>query len=272
MQMRSILDQIASDIRQSLPLVPGDGRGFQGTEDSIVIVRTRLPDRDPIYQEYTQFDTLPPAQTDIMRVTYRLYWDEDDQRDDEGIRICYGVYRTQEKTIDPNPKYVMASDSADQQMDQRTDQTGQQADNQPEFPQPEGELYAPEIKYLRFQYYDGVQWRDRWNRPATGSGGDTGEAAAAAPAVGSATGSTCVLPQAVRITVGLIREPPVEDTMDFNQLKQQREEDEKRVRHADRFITTVYLPQSDRSLLTTAKKGSTDDRDEMGEQTSGGGT
>lgn len=251
-QMRAMLTRLAEEIRHTVNILPGDGKGFQGTEESITIVRTRLPE-NYAFDEYDKLDTLPPAQMDLMRVTYHLYWDEEERTDEQGIPICYGLWRTEQKTFDPRPNVVYASAEPGEEVD--TEQLN--------FPQPEGELYAPEIKYLRFEYYDGVKWRDRWNVTATGEAEEE-----SAPAGGPDQGGV-VLPQAVRITIGKIREPREEDEMDMTQLKDKEEERKLEEYHPDRYTIVVYLPQADRSLLSSTKKGSSDDRDQMGEQTSG---
>jgi len=263
-QTRTMLNRIAEELRQAVPLVPGDGKGFQGTADSITNVRTRLPAKST-FQEYSAFDTLPPAQPALMRVTYHLYWDEEERKDDEGIIICYGVWRTEQTTFDPNPKLVVVNKGPE-------DEEGEEV---VEVPQPVGELYAPEIKFLRFEYYDGIKWRDRWNMPATS--GDSGDSGGGSDSTGESTADsaqtpngTCVLPQAVRITMGRVRQTPDEQALDISQLKEEREERERRELHSDRFTMAVYLPQSDQSLLSSRKKGSKDDKDALGEQTSGG--
>jgi hypothetical protein len=51
------------------------------------------------------------------------------------------------------------------------------------------DLVAPEMKYLRFRYFDGVEWLDRWT-------------------VGEQGGLGNSLPQAVEITVGYDPIPP----------------------------------------------------------------
>ena len=257
-QTRSMLERLAEEIRHTVAIVPGDGEGFEGTEDSITIVRARLPEQSA-FEEHGRHDTLPPAQMDIQRVKYKLYWDEEDRRDDEGVLICYGVWRSEQKTFDPNPKVAI-----------KTDEEGstEEADtSELQFPQPDvNELYAPEIKYLRFEYFDGLKWRDRWN-VANESGSSSGTDASAATGQKDNDRS---LPQAVRITMGQVREPPPDKDMDINQLKKMREESEKREVHADRFTIVVYLPQSDQSLLSSRKKGAASDLAQMGEQTEGG--
>jgi len=83
-----------------------------------------------------------------------------------------------------------------------------------------------------------------------------------------------VLPQAIRITVGKIKEPRLEDDLDLSRTEEEKEEDA-RTYHPDRWTITVYLRQSDQSQLSSRKYGLDNDLDgegaQMGEQTEGGG-
>jgi hypothetical protein len=257
---RAILNRMADELRHAVALVPGDGRGFSGTKESITIVRTRLPE-NYAFDEYGEHDDLPPAQMDLIRVTYHLYWDEEGRVDETtGIRICYGVWRTEQKTFDPNPRFVMAADADE----------GPQEGEELDVPKPENELYAQEIKYLRFEYYDGVKWRDRWNVAAeggTGGADEGGGGGAEGGMAGFGGDRTCVLPQAVKITIGRVPVPPEEDE---DKTQDEEEERDRLIYHPDRFTTVVYLTQADQSLLSSRRKGSVADREQMGEQTSGG--
>ena len=64
-------------------------------------------------------DKLPPGQQDIARVSYELIWD-DEMRDDEGVKLCHGLLRSEQRTFDPNPRFVIKNDA------QQTDQAPQQ--------------------------------------------------------------------------------------------------------------------------------------------------
>lgn len=259
-QMRSILERMAEELRHALPVDPGDGRRFGGTRDSITIVRSRLTS-NYAFDKHETFENLPPAQMDLMRVTYNLYWDEEERVDEEGIRICYGIWRTEQHTFDPNPRFSVASDEPG----------AEEVEENLDVPRPDvNELYAPEVKYLRFEYFDGLNWQDDWNVQPTGAGGGSGGGGIGAGGGAGGSDDSKALPQAVRITIGRIREPPEED-LDLEQMDRQREEREKRVHHPDRFTTVVYLPQSDQSLLSSRKKGAAAARarQQMGEQTTG---
>ena len=181
MLTRALLERIAAELRHAADVVPGDGIGFRGEKDSITIVRTRMPE---LYA-FDEFDLIrdepPPAQMDIERIRYELLWDEE-LEDEEGVLLCHGLWRTVQKTFDPNPRFVVKEAEAGEGEDENEDRIAA--------PRAEGELIAPEIKYVRFAYFDGAEWRDQWQVVDEEGGLDMGQAAA------SGQGSYA-LPQAV---------------------------------------------------------------------------
>lgn len=237
---RAILERITDELRHAVDIVPGDGMGFRGDKHSITIVRSRMPE-NYAYLEYDDMvmEDLPPAQLDLIRIRYELLWD-DEEVDEEGVALCHGLWRTQQKVFDPNPQFVVAQD-AESMAESQDEEVFK------DIPQPEGELYAPEIKYLRFKYYDGVEWRDQWQVQDDTGGVDMGKPAASGK-------ETYALPQAVRITIGRVREDPLEEPLS----KDEEERDEQEVHHPDRFTIVVHILQSDPSLITSRKYGVAD--------------
>ena len=67
---RALLDQMAEEIRQVTDIVPGDGIGFQGDRHKITIVKVGMPERYAYDEHDLMKDQLPPAQSDIRRITY----------------------------------------------------------------------------------------------------------------------------------------------------------------------------------------------------------
>ncbi len=153
--------------------------------------------------------------------------------------------------------------------------TGEQ-ESRIKVPRAERELAAPEIKFLEFAYFDGANWRDRWQfvgaQQGDGAAGSLGELAGLgdvqAPAdggppasSGSGTGAGdggYVLPQAVRITIGNVRVDPEEDELVFSQYASIEERDEEEEYHADRFTIVVPILQADKTLLSSRKCGVSD--------------
>ena len=269
---RAVLDRIADEIRHATDIVPGDGIGFSGDERKITIIRLAMPERYAFDEYDSQRDTLPPAQLDLRRITYQLIWDEE-LVDDEGVKLCHGLWRTEQRTFDPNPQFVVQDDET----------PGMQDEEDPEqsmVPQAEGELVAPEIKYIDFRYFDGADWRDRWQYTAEATEGESAgtEAAAETGDLGGLTdllggaaagkqGSTVpkgpndqgyVMPQAVRITIGRTRVPPEEDELDLEKLRLTEERREEETYYNDRFSIVVPIMQADQTLLSSRKYGVAD--------------
>ncbi|MHC4444170.1 MAG: PulJ/GspJ family protein [Planctomycetota bacterium] len=264
MLMRAILGQMADELRHATSFTPGDGIGFQGTEEYIKIVYFDMPERNQAFRKYNSVrEDLPPAQMDIRRSEYNLLWD-DELRDEDGIFICHGLWRTEQRTFDPNPSFVMADAEIEDGEPEKKEKTA---------PLKKGELIAPEIKYMRFEYHDGAEWHDRWHVAIEedieeeDEEGDEGEGEKVkdepigdeqVPAVQAC--SDCdengyVLPQAVRITVGLHKIDPDEEEFDVTVLEETEERRENREYYPDRFTIVVYLRQADQSLLSSRKYG-----------------
>jgi hypothetical protein len=239
---RALLAQISEEIRHATDMVPGDGIGFRGEPTTLTIVRLRMPELYA-YDEYDLLsDELPPAQMDLMRIRYELLWD-DELEDEDGNPICHGLWRSEQKTFDPNPSFVM-SDEAERDEDE-DEEDGERLAG----PEVFGELFAPEIKYLAFQYFDGMNWHDQWQVAGEDGGLDTGQAAAAGQA-------TYQLPQAVKIVIGRIPVPPEEDEYGLGGYDEDEEELEEH--HPDRFTIVVHLPQADASGIGTRQHGVAD--------------
>lgn len=181
LQMRALLEQMAEEIRHITDVVP-DNIGFSGTEEEITFVRLSIPDMGVAYGDYDSLSTDPkPGQQDMMRVTYKLQWDEEEENlDEDGTAVCYGMLRSQQAPIDPNPSFTISAEEAAKY----EEESGFTLGDEEEAPPPvSAELIAPEIKYLRFEYFDGAQWRYRWQSAVQEAdqeglggegGGDTG--------------------------------------------------------------------------------------------------
>jgi hypothetical protein len=325
--MRALLEQIAEELRHISDVVP-DNAGFRGTEEELTFVRLVVPDMGMAYGEYDPLSNPKPGQQDMIRVTYKLQWDEEEENlDEDGTPVCYGLLRSQQTPIDPNPSFQLSPE----EMAKYEEETGFSFNERPEeemAPPVAAELIAPEIKFVRFEYFDGAEWHDTWQTVAEaaeaaagaegmdegGSGGDAGGGGAGGDGSGGggsggggpggmgnppggigdlsggmggsglgggsmggggATGQEGrVLPQAIRITVGKIKEPRLEDDLNLARTEEEKDEDA-RTYHPDRWTMTVYLRQSDQSQLSSRKYGIDNDIDgegaQMGEQTEGGG-
>lgn len=238
----ALLRRIAEEIRHACDIVPGDGLGFSGTHDQIVIVRTKLPEGYAFEKHDGITDQFPPGQQDIARITYELVWD-DELKDDEGVKVCHGLLRSEQRTFDPNPTFVVkASDSSSNGLGAAQDDgTDAQNKNTGVVIPVDRELVAPEIKYVRFEYFDGAKWMDKWQNQQQQSGDD----------LTGLSGGDHALPQAVRVTLGHVRVAPEEETLNLDQLKKMSDEEKRKEFHPDRFTIVVYLEQADQSMLSS---------------------
>lgn len=196
--------KIAEEIRSANGFLPG-APGVSGKEHLITLQTVVLPDKDVFVRRKIQEDA-PPARSDIRQVQYYLAYDPEASYEypDGSINFApLGLVRREIKTLN---QAIVREDQQESV---------------------ELELYAPEMKYLRFRYFDGVEWIDRWN-------------------VGDQGGLGNSLPQAVEVTVGYDPIPPPEEEEEELDLSNEdllpalpEEYDPKKV------TVVVRLPQAD---------------------------
>ncbi len=169
---RAVAMKIGEEIRSANGFVPSVGPGVVGERRIITLQTVTHPDKELFYKRSIKDDPLP-AQCDIRQVQYYLAYDTDEQHDyPDGTQASapLGLVRREIKTL-----YQAAI-----------------IERQPEVV--DLDLLAPEMKYLRFRYFDGVDWIDKWDigRDIEGRTGNS-------------------LPQAVEVTVGYTELPPEEE-------------------------------------------------------------
>lgn len=167
---RAIAHKIADEIRSANGFVPQAGPGITGTERMITLQTIAIPDRK-LFSRLGIEDTPPPAECDVRQVQYYLGYDEEEENHEypdgtTGPRPM-GLVRREIKTL-----YQVVLDETRRKS-------------------VEIDLLAPELKYLRFRYFDGVEWVDRWDLGLQAEG-----------QLGNS------LPQAVEVTVGYGETPP----------------------------------------------------------------
>jgi hypothetical protein len=165
---RIVVDRICSEIRQAIT-GGGFGTGVYGDKYSISINTVVIPDKTLSEKRSIQ-DKPPPGQFDLQEVRYYVAYDED-HPDENGYPRALGLIRRAVKTF--NTDVIVEGDEKGE------------ADSRRAFKQ---EMYAPEIKYVEFKYFDGAKWWDKWQIQQ-----------------GNA------LPQVVRVTVGYVPHPPQEE-------------------------------------------------------------
>ncbi len=204
---RVVAEKIAEEVRSANGFLQGAGPGINGKERIIRIQTVVLPDKELYVRRGIQ-DDVPPAQSDLRQVQYYLAYDYDasfEYPDGTVGPAPLGLVRREIRTLNQ----VMVRDDQRESVDL--------------------DLYAPEMKYLRFRYFDGVEWLDRWDL-GTGPEGEMGNS----------------LPQAVEITVGYDAVPPPEEEEEDLDLDQSELLPAPPETYSEsKYTVVVRLPQAD---------------------------
>lgn len=209
---RTVAHQIADEIRSANGFMPGKP-GVTGKKRIISIQTVVLPDKK-VFKQLGLDDKPPPAECDIRQVDYYLAYDADDENHEyaDGVtgRAPLGLVRREVRTL--NQTTLMETDEKSVHLD----------------------LVSKELKYVRFRYYDGVDWVDRWDIGLQPEG-----------QLGNS------LPQAVEITVGYKEVPPpeIEDEADKANDEDVEETEllpsQPEPYSPDTYTIMVRLPQAD---------------------------
>lgn len=169
---RVVLDRMADEIRQATANVATYGPGLTGVIDhmygpSLALTTVVMPDKALTEQRTVQQQALV-GQFDVRNIQYSIAWDYENL-DSNGEPVSLGLARSETRTFlrdvvfaDENEAAAAAEDAAAAS---------------------KRELYAPEIKYLDYAYFDGAKWWQEWKVPT--------------------------LPQMIRVTIGFVPgEPP----------------------------------------------------------------
>ena len=205
--VRVLLTRMAQEIRQASGYVEGYGAGLVGFPHAISVNTLTLPDRILSQRRDASLDPLP-GQFDLREVSYYLAIDEENL-DDEGLARMLGMVRKEQRTY--NRAVVIEGDEEGEADETRAVKE---------------ELYAPEIKFLEFRYFDGAAWWHTWE---LGRGNS--------------------LPQMVRITIGFTPDPDTldgeEDALELIEEIFESDEDDVEPMPADRYAIFVRLVQGD---------------------------
>ena len=227
---RTIAMKIAEEVRAANGFVPSVGPGISGTDRFISIQTVTIPSRDLFYPQSIK-DEPPPAECDIRHVQYYLAYDPDETYeypDGTDADKPLGLVRREVKTLF---QVALPDEDATTAIE-----TGTAGDSEAEGPilllkNPDAidlDLLAPEIKYVRFRYFDGVDWIDKWDIGADMEG-----------SLGNS------LPQAVEITVGYGELPPPEEEEDDLDEDPDLIPSEPEVYSRESYTVMIRLPQSD---------------------------
>lgn len=200
---RVIANKIAEEIRSANGFVRDIGPGISGDDRLLTIQMVAIPDRELMLRRSIQDEPLP-AQCDIRQVQYYLGYDEDETYSyEDGVEGAapLGLVRREIRTPYQTALFESRSKSVDL------------------------DLLSPEMKYVRFRYFDGVDWVDKWDigQEVEGSMGNA-------------------LPQAVEVTVGFRELPPPEDE---DELEDEQEDSD--------LIPSVPEPYDDQACTVVVR-------------------
>ncbi len=149
---RALLKQIGEEIRSCAGFTPGFGPGIIGGQYELTMQTLAIPSRE-LFRVRDVTDAPLPGQHDVKQVKYFVAWDKDIVDPVSGLPLALGLVRQELKTL--NQAIIMVDEAAPVE----TDQPQPTEDAQQSF---RLQLYAPEIKYLEFRYFDGSQWYKDW--------------------------------------------------------------------------------------------------------------
>ena len=140
---QQVLDRMAGELEScsALPDVGFPIEQFVGDRRSVTFITCPLPP-DESYDFYRDAAYAPSPQHDLREITYSL-WVEQDEETEEGDPLVGGILRTERRALDP---YMPEAEAPEDE----------------ELIYVRRDLWAPELGYLEFRYYDGVQWAPRW--------------------------------------------------------------------------------------------------------------
>ena len=236
---RVVLDRITREIRQAANITAEGRVGLRGKPERIWLTTTRVPTCG-LNRLYEYSEESPPGKSDVVKAEYKITR-HPEILDDDGYELALGLARVEIEV--PRPDSAETGEAFEGE--RRMFDTGGEEDASDDVLADDElsedgmeevglaseihweELYAPEIRYLRFCYYDGYRWWNEWDIAGENP-----------------------LPQLVQVTVGLEGHPAFgekfgttedeefctclnEDPVDCLPLPE------------DQFTTVVRLPQSD---------------------------
>ena len=209
---RVTLDRNRAELRQA-SLIKADNRvGVRGEPERIWLSTYRVPSRKQS-EDRSDREQPPPGEYDLAKVEYKIVRHPEVLHED-GYEYPLGLARVE--VLIPRPEPVRAPDEEEGRDGEGADGSDEAGGDEESaslldkqlFGDDEqdgdaslgpdiqwDELYAPEIRYLRFCYYDGFKWWDTW------------DVAGENP-----------LPQLVMVTLGFDPHPPFEDQLGLDEI------------------------------------------------------
>lgn len=144
--VKQVFDRMSAELRAAVGVdkVGFPVQVFKGDRRSITFVTAPLPAASD-YAFFRESQQRLPPQQDLREITYQL-WIDPDKTTESGDPLVGGILRTERRALDPSaPQDELNADTDELQF--RRD------------------LWSPELGYLEFRYFDGVQWSTTWNVP-----------------------------------------------------------------------------------------------------------
>lgn len=246
---RVVVGQIADELRQATAIPIGSASGASGGPERIRIATLRVP-RKNLLRRTRLSDEEKEGDSDLVVTEYRIARHPDITHED-GYELPLGLARLEfklprrpvEERSAGGEAFGFLGDESGAEEDafaggldfpEETEDDFGDASLEPDINWEE--LYAPEIKYLRFCYFDGKTWWDEWEL----SSGNT-------------------LPQLVQITIGYEGGPPFgeefmsQEEEEFCTCMNEDPSDCERLA-ADRYSAIVRLPQADALFSSRIQK------------------
>jgi len=201
--VRVVLDRMAQEIRQASLITADDRVGIRGEPERIWLSTIRVPSKE-LSKKRRSREEPPPGEYDLVKVEYKIARHPDIVQEEENWELPLGLARVEIEI--PRPDSAQTGEANEEEklvvggeegeaafLEQLAESQFQNEDEKAGDAQLEPrieweELYAPEIRYLRFCYYDGHSWWDKWD------------------VIGDNP-----LPQLVMVTVGLSGRRPLEE-------------------------------------------------------------
>jgi prepilin-type N-terminal cleavage/methylation domain-containing protein len=114
---------------------------FRGDRRSVTFLMAPLPPQES-YALFRQAEEAPPPRHDLREITYSL-WIDPEETTEDGEPLVGGILRTERRVFDPFETEDDVAEEKDLQYLRR-------------------DLWSPELGYLEFRYFDGVEWSTRW--------------------------------------------------------------------------------------------------------------
>jgi len=226
--VRIVLDRMATEIRQASAMTVDNWIGIRGEAEAIRLSSYRVPSREQSKELLSTGDKPPPAEYDLTKVEYKIVRHPEILHEDD-YEYPLGLARIEIPVPRPAPALTDEELEEGEEEEEEGAEDGAEGDQAGEdgFEEDFGaddsrldeeifgdeeesgdpdlgpqiqwdELYAPEIRYLRFCYYDGYKWWDSWDV--------TGENP---------------LPQLVMVTVGFECHPPFGEELGLDEINEE---------------------------------------------------